>query len=164
MASLYNSLYFSGGILFWASVLAIIMIVVNLLGRKERTILLFSFIIIALSGSWHMINKKRLNSKLSKMTCEQIVIGDKLQCTAYHSQESVIVSTYEKDIPIRFEKFYRDNEYQISRQVQFKIAEKCDFYAFCRYDYSRMSSEFSGRKDRIEKFLTEDLQKRIYFE
>lgn len=164
MNSLNDILFYTSGILFWTSIVFVISVALNLIGTKERIFLVSSLVILVAVGLFHGFNKNKLNSMLEKQTCGQINMPEKLKCTTYHSAKTVYMSTTEKDQPLRLEKFYRENEYQINRQVKFEINETCSLYAFCRYDYTRMVTEFDGRKDRIEKFLTEDLQKQIYFE
>lgn len=164
MNEVNNILFYTSGILFWASIVFAVTVVLNLIGQKERTVLTTSLLTIVVVGVFHAVQKSKLNTYLENATCRQIVIPEKLSCITYHSGKSVYMTTSEKDQPLRLEKFYRENEYLINRQVVFETKEKCSLIAFCKYDYDKMFVEFNGRKDRIERFLTDDLTKRIYFE
>ena len=164
MNEINNILFYTSGIVTWAAVCLVLSIVYNLVFDKERTVLLTSLAILLVVGSVHVLKKSELNSILEENTCGKIQVPEKLKCITYQSRQTVYMNTTEKDQPLRLEKFYRENEYQINRQVKFEIKETCSVWAFCKYDYSRMFTEFDGRKDRIEKFLTEELEKQIYFE
>lgn len=164
MNSVNEILFYTSGILFWTAVVFGITVILNLIGHKERTVLTVSLLVIVVVGLFHVIQKSKLNTYLENATCRQIKIPDKLECITYHSWKTVYMTTNEKDQPLRLEKFYRENEYLINRQVLFEVKETCSLVAFCKYDYDKMFQEFEGRKDRIETFLTDDLHKRIYFE
>lgn len=164
MQSLYNSLFWSGGLLFWLAVILGSAIVLNLFIRGVKDVIKITFLLTIVVGAWHFYNKNRLNTYLQTKTCAQLKVEERFNCVAIHDREYVTISVYEKDQKIRFEKFYRENEYQINRQVGFRTKETCKFYSFCRYDFERMNQEFSFKKDRIQLYLTQDLNKRIYFE
>lgn len=165
MESLYSSIYWSYGILFWSGIIFLILALFNLANVKGiKSIIQLNLVLVVLVGIWHFYNKNNLRIYLQGQTCSKMNIDQKLNCKSIQERDFVTVSVYEKESPIRFEKFYRENEYQINRQVSFRIKESCDFYAFCKYDYERMNKEFDLKKDRVQMYLTQDLNKRIYFE
>jgi hypothetical protein len=165
MESLYNSIFYSYGILFWTGIVFLVLAVFNLANVKGiKDVLQISLIVVVVSGIWHFYNKNNLRIFLQGQTCSKMEIDKRLDCKAIQERDFVTISVHEKDSTIRFEKFYRENEYQINRQVSFRIKETCSFYAFCKYDYERMNQEFILKKDRVQMYLTQDLNRRIYFE
>lgn len=165
MESLYNSIFYSYGVLFWSVVLFLVLSIFNLANVKGlKEIIQINLLIIIGVGIWHVYNKNNLRTYLQGETCSKMEIDKRLDCKTIQTGDEVTISVYEKDAPVRFEKFFRSNEYQINRQVTFRIKETCSAYSFCKYDYERMNQEFNLKKDRIQMYLTQDLNKRIYFE
>ena len=172
MEKLSSLLLITGGISQWALVFFILSMFINLAGIKERFLLNFSLLVLVIFTSVHWWGRYELNNVLTKMTCGEMNVPNKLNCQAIKSSEllgfspsyDIYIITSEKDQPIRLEKFFRENEFQINRKVRFNLIETCNALFFCRYNYSKISKEFEMKKSRIENFLINDLEKQIYFE